>query len=92
MLPPAGPATWLSGWRQGSLSDDDPTGPATADGIPRYPEGAPADEQRRAHVLEAIGGAAAEMDTQTLCQMVIDLAEMLRTGVPPTRRKLRPVP
>jgi hypothetical protein len=57
-----------------------------------YPAGAPTDEQRRAFVLEAIGSAAAEMDSQSLCQMVIELAEMLRTGIPHTKRKLRPVP
>lgn len=57
-----------------------------------YPAQAAADEQRRAYVLECIGAAASEMDTQTLCQMVVDLAEMLRTGVVPTRaRRLRPV-
>jgi hypothetical protein len=56
-----------------------------------YPAGAPADEQRRAFVLEAIGSAASDMDSQTLCQMVVELAEMLRTGVPPAKRKLRPV-
>lgn len=63
------------------------SGEAAAD----YPGGAPVDEQRRAFVLEAIGSAAADMDSQTLCQMVVELAEMLRTGVPPAKRKLRPV-
>lgn len=58
-----------------------------------YPDWAQEDEQRRAFVLDCIGGAASEMDTQTLCQMVVDLAEMLRTGAPPVKtRKLRPVP
>ncbi len=57
---------------------------------PAYPEQAPADEQRRAFVLSAIGSAASEMDSQALCQMVVDVAEMLRSGVPPGR-KLRPV-
>jgi hypothetical protein len=56
-----------------------------------YPDAAPLDEKRRAYVLEAIGAAASEMDTQTFCQMVIDVAELLRTGMPPAARKLRPV-
>jgi hypothetical protein len=56
-----------------------------------YPDAAPVDEKRRAYVLEAIGAAASEMDTQTFCQMVIDVAELLRTGMPPAARKLRPV-
>jgi hypothetical protein len=56
-----------------------------------YPDGAPVDEKRRAYVLEAVGPAASEMDTQTLCQMIIDVAELLRTGVPPAARKPRPV-
>jgi hypothetical protein len=56
-----------------------------------YPDAAPADEKRRAYVLEAIGTAASEMDTQTFCQMIIEVAELLRTGVPPGARKLRPV-
>jgi hypothetical protein len=56
-----------------------------------YPDGAPVDEKRRAYVLEAIGAAASEMDAQTLCQMIIDVAELLRTGMPPAARKLRPV-
>lgn len=57
---------------------------------PAYPEQAPTDEQRRAFVLSAIGSAASEMDAQTLCQMVVDVAEMLRNGIPPGR-KLRAV-
>lgn len=58
-----------------------------------YPAWAEEDEQRRAFVLDCIGTAASEMDTQTLCHMVVDLAEMLRTGAPPVKmRKLRPVP
>ena len=57
----------------------------------RYPDRVAEDEQRRAFVLEAIGSAASEMDAQTLCQMVIDVAEMLRTGAIPARRRLRPV-
>ena len=56
-----------------------------------YPDAAPVDEKRRAYVLEAIGAAASEMDTQTFCQMVIDVAELVRTGIPPAARKLRPV-
>jgi hypothetical protein len=56
-----------------------------------YPDAAPVDEKRRAYVLEAIGAAASEMDTQTFCQMVIDVAELLRAGMPPAARKLRPV-
>jgi hypothetical protein len=56
-----------------------------------YPDAAPVDEKRRAYVLEAIGAAASEMDTQTFCQMLIDVAELLRTGMPPAARKLRPV-
>ncbi len=58
-----------------------------------YPAQAPADEQRRAYILQSVGAAAAEMDTQTLCQMIVDLAEMLRTGAVPSKtRRLRPVP
>jgi hypothetical protein len=60
-------------------------------GEERYPDSVGMDEQRRAFVLSAIGSAAAEMDTQTLCQMVLDVAEMLRTGMPLAGRKLRPV-
>ncbi|HXZ02279.1 MAG TPA: hypothetical protein VEI03_19955 [Stellaceae bacterium] len=58
-----------------------------------YPAQAAIDEQRRAYVLDCIGAAASEMDAQALCQMVVDLAEMLRTGAAPSKaRKLRPVP
>ena len=63
---------------------------AGEEGTP-YPDAAPFDEKRRAYVLEAIGAAASEMDTQTFCQMVIDVAELVRTGMPPAARKLRPV-
>ncbi len=43
--------------------------------------------------VDCIGAAASEMDAQTLCQMVVDLAEMLRTGAGPAKvRRLRPVP
>lgn len=56
-----------------------------------YPDGAPLDEKRRAFVLEAVGTAASEMDSQTLSQIIIDLSELLRTGEPPAARKLRPV-
>ena len=57
-----------------------------------YPSGANADERRRAFILECVGSAASEMDAPTLCQMVLDLAEMLRTGAVPSKaRKLRPV-
>jgi hypothetical protein len=58
-----------------------------------YPDWADDDEQRRAFVLEAVGVAASELDAHTLGQLVVDLAEMLRTGTsPPTKTKrLRPV-
>lgn len=69
----------------------DESGPAEEAGEARYPDCAEIGEQRRAFVLNAIGSAAAEMDAQTLCQMVLDTAEMLRTGTPPAGRKLRPV-
>mgnify|MGYP001438362651 CR=1 FL=1 len=62
-------------------------------GFDPYPAQAPADEQRRAYILQCVGAAASEMDAQTLCQMVVDLAEMLRTGAVPSKtRRLRPVP
>lgn len=64
--------------------------PPGDDSVP-YPHGAPLDEKRRAFVLEAIGTAASEMDTQTLSQMILDVSELLRTGEPPAARKLRPV-
>jgi hypothetical protein len=76
---------------RGMSIDAEPAQHDTAEERAGYPESAPADEQRRAYVLDTIGAAASEMDTQTLCQMVIDLAEMLRTGLPPAARKLRPV-
>jgi len=57
-----------------------------------YPGWASDDEQRRAFVLEAVGSAASEMDAQALGQMILDLAEMLRTGTPPIRRKPRALP
>jgi len=57
-----------------------------------YPAWADDDEQRRAFALECIGGAASEMDAQALGQMIIDLAELLRTGVPPVKvKRLKPV-
>jgi hypothetical protein len=62
-------------------------------GLEPYPAQVTTDEQRRAYILQSVGAAAAEMDTQTLCQMVVDLAEMLRTGAVPSKtRRLRPVP
>jgi hypothetical protein len=62
-------------------------------GAAPYPAVATTEEQRRAYVLDCIGAAASEMDAQTLCQMVVDLAEMLRTGAGPAKvRRLRPVP
>jgi hypothetical protein len=62
-------------------------------GAMSYPAHACDDERRRAYVLECIGTAASEMDTQTLCKMVVDLAEVLRTGVAPGKvQRLRPVP
>jgi hypothetical protein len=62
-------------------------------GTAPYPAGASDDEKRRAYVLECIGTAASEMDAPTLCKMVIELAEVLRTGVPPGKvQRLRPVP
>jgi len=61
--------------------------------IETYPAWADDDEQRRAFVLEAIGAAACEMDAQALGQMVVDLAEVLRTGVPPVKvKRLKPLP
>jgi hypothetical protein len=58
-----------------------------------YPAIATAEEQRRAFVLDCIGAAASEMDAQAICQMVVDLAEMLRTGAVPGKvHRLRPVP
>jgi hypothetical protein len=59
-----------------------------------YPATADESEQRRAFVLDCIGQAASEMDSPALCQMVIDLAEMLRTGAVPSKKskpKLQPV-
>ena len=55
--------------------------------------GIEADERSRREMLEqeAIGAAASEMDAPSLCQMVIELAEMLRTGAAPAKRRLRPV-
>jgi len=69
----------------------DESGPAEEVAEKQYPDCVDIDEQRRAFVLNAIGSAASEMDAQTLCQMVLDTAEMLRTGAPPAGRKLRPV-
>jgi hypothetical protein len=57
-----------------------------------YPAWADDEEQRRAFVLEAVGSAASEMDAQALGQMILDLSETLRTGVPPLRRKPRSLP
>jgi hypothetical protein len=57
-----------------------------------YPAWADDDEQRRAYVLDCVGQAASEMDAQALGQMIVDLAEVLRTGVAPAKgRRLRPV-
>ncbi|MGO8916231.1 MAG: hypothetical protein ACLQJR_10015 [Stellaceae bacterium] len=74
-------------------TDTDPREQERSHDLDPHPSQATIDEKRRAHVLECIGAAASEMDTQTLCQMVIDLAEMLRTGAVPSKaRRLRPVP
>jgi hypothetical protein len=58
-----------------------------------YPSWADDDEQRRAFVLEAVGVAASELDAHALGQMVVELAEMLRTGIspPPKTKRLRSV-
>jgi hypothetical protein len=63
------------------------------DELEPYPAWADDDEQRRAFILECIGVAAAELDAQSLGQMVIDLVEMLKTGTspPPKVKRLRPV-
>ena len=58
-----------------------------------YPESALLDEQRRAFVLNCIGQAASEIDAQGLSQMVLDIAETLKTGAMPPKRRgnLKPV-
>lgn len=75
------------------MSDTDPPKKERSAEDDSYPANAPIDEKRRAYVLDCIGAAAAEMDAQALSQMVVDLAEMLRTGIMPSKaRRLRPVP
>ena len=59
------------------------------DELESYPAWADDDEQRRAFILECIGVAASEVDAQTLGRMVLDLAEILKTGVSPAPKTKR---
>jgi hypothetical protein len=73
------------------MSENETTEQEAMTAADSYPDWADDDEQRRAFVLEAIGSAASEMDAPTLSQMVIELAELLRTGSPTMKRKPRPI-